>query len=51
MPGRIGDLQMSGDFLDASTFAAGLLALGQFADDLLGGVLPVLHGCAVLLPQ
>jgi hypothetical protein len=28
-----------------------ITALSQLSDDLFGGVLPVLHGCAVLLPQ
>jgi hypothetical protein len=49
--GRLGDLQVPGDHFDGLTLAEELLALVHLSDDLPGDVLPLLHGCAVLLPQ
>ena len=42
---------MTDHLLDRLTFSEELLALGQFADHLLGRVAPSLHGRAVLLPH
>ena len=54
VPGRLGNFQLSTDLGDVVTSIEQLLALGEFADDLVGCVMPSLHGessCSIVEHQ